>query len=170
MSKLLKDGVYHTRKKENLDHLMKRIEKEQPETKWRAGEEPTEFDVWSRYEGDTCVKVNGGIITGDRLSHFKEYRCEEVIPYVLPFSKKDMELMQPYLMRNGYHAFWDSYDQETYEDDLSHPERPDWDVMEVYPMLSDPIWARSEERYRLKSDLTREQAERLGLDLCEVVE
>ncbi len=169
MSKLLKDGVYHTRKKENFDHLMKRIEKEQPETKWMAGEEPTEFDGWSKYEGDTCVEIRDGIIVRGRSYHFTEDEGE-IIPYVLPFSKKDMELGQPYLMRNGYHAFWDSYDQETYEDDLSHPKRPDWDVMEVYPMLPDSIWTRPEERYRLKGDLTREQAERLGLDLCEVIE
>lgn len=88
------------------------------------------------------------------------------------FTKADMQIGQLYLQTNGCVYQWRE-DEDFYNDNLCYTyngdRTPDYDIIEVYPMQITPIWKRSEPKYRVKTELTKEQAEKLGLEFCEVI-
>lgn len=86
------------------------------------------------------------------------------------FTKADMQIGQAYKMRNGVKLDWERSDVDYYTDDLKcKDDSPQYDVAEVYHFSPTPIWKREEPKYRVKTELTKEQAEKLGLEFCEEV-
>jgi len=84
------------------------------------------------------------------------------------FTKADMQLGQPYKVRNGNMMFWEK-SEPSYNDNLEWSFGKQYDVVEVYLLKTTPIWKREEPKYRVKTELTKEQAEKLGLEFCEEV-
>lgn len=100
-----------------------------------------------------------GFMRGDQLKLVKS------------FTKSDMQVGQMYKTRNGRICTWRMEDVGYYANDLTwNGNGPQEDVIEVYPFPLTPIWKREEPKYRVKTELTKEQAEKLGLEFCEVVE
>ena len=163
----MRNGVYKVDTRKKWTDMMRRVERENPYMRWFAGEKPTEFEGWGGYREKTCIRLDDGTIYFADEDHYIN-QGQTIIPYVHVFRKHDMKLGQLYLMRSGEYSRWSEIDFDVYEDDLRHNERDDFDVMVVYH--PDSVWVRLEKKFRVKELLTEEQAERLGMEFCEVVE
>ena len=84
------------------------------------------------------------------------------------FTKSDMKTGMLFKMRDGEIFEWEYQIGLDYNGDLTDKRSDAFDIVAVYEPT--PIWERPEPRYRVKGELTREQAERLGMELCEEVE
>lgn len=90
---------------------------------------------------------------------------------VKEFSKADMQIGQAFKTRCGSVLSWEGRMPEYYKDDLTDFDSDTaMDIIEVYPFNLTPIWKREEPKYRVKTELNKEQAEKLGLEFCEVIE
>lgn len=133
---------------------------------WGGGQKPTKFDGWYDYQEDTIVEVDR---TG-RLYYSDSCYFEDPVSAWYPdWTKNDMRDEMVYLNRRGDVLTWLNTKRTNYRDDLTCRIGSEYDIIAVYPKQTTPIWERPEESYKVKDTLTREQAEKIGLDLCEVV-
>ena len=146
---------------------------------WGSGAKPTSKRYWKNCEQDFGCGQDYAILTRDSsffkgcVSTFKGNNPDlPVVEWKIDFTKADMQIGQRFKMRNEAFGHWDSADSADYTDNLKWnvSRNSDYDIVEVYPFSNTPIWKREEPKYRVKTELTKEQAEKLGLDLCEVIE
>lgn len=86
------------------------------------------------------------------------------------FTKANMRIGQIYKTRDGEVWEWTKDDVANlrWHNEYHYPLSED--IIEVYPFPLTPIWKREEPKYRVKTELTKEQAEKLGLEFCEMIE
>ena len=163
--------IYHLPTQAHEDDFLKQAENQgvtwSPNLGNRVVQKP-----WSN--GFDFIRVNNNFLAGYDKKPFYEDRFPElpIIEWKLGFTKADMQIGQAYKMRNGVKLDWEKSDIDYYTDDLKHKFYYDFDIIEVYPLnIITLIWKREEpKKYRVKNELTQGQAEKLGLDLCEVIE
>ena len=165
--KIEMNTIYHLPTQAHEDDFLKQAEK-QGLPWWGNLGNATCFK--SRRNANSCVRVSENRLAGYDLKSFykREYPQLPIIEWKLGFTKKDMQIGQAYKMINRQIQDWIQYDFNTYDDDLTidngfHP----CNIVEVYPFPLTPIWKRPEPKYRAKTELTKEQAEKLGLEFCE---
>lgn len=119
------------------------------------------------------AKIIGSKEQAWKLEGIAQHMFESQLELVKPksFTKADMQIGQIYKTKNGRICTWSMEDTGYYDKNLK------WcgsgsqeDIIEVYPLNITPIWKREEPKYRVKTELTKEQAEKLGMELCEEVE
>lgn len=170
--KIKMDTIYHLPTQAHEDDFLKQAEKQG--LNWISGKKATENKRWSDFKEDHCVTVARGRLDGYCNKPWYEGMSSlPIIKWEIGFSKMDMQVGQLYLQVNGSIYQWHE-DEEYYTEDLRYifngERTPDYDIVEVYPMEITPIWKRPETKYKVKAELTYEQAEKLGLELCEAIE
>ena len=162
--------IYHLPTQAHEDDFLKQAEKQGVTWSPSFGD-GTVPKPWSN--GFNFIRVNNNFLAGCDKKPFYEsvYPGLLIIEWKIGFTKADMQIGQAYKMINRQIQDWTQDDFNTYDDDLTidngfHPRN----IVEVYPFPLTPIWKREEPKYRVKTELTKEQAEKLGLELCEVVE
>ena len=168
--KIEMNTIYHLPTQSHEDDFLKQAEK-QGLPWWGNLGNATCFKSWRN--ANSCVRVSENRLAGYDLKSFykREYPQLPIIEWELGFTKADMQIWQAYKIRNGVKLDWDKSDIDYYTDDLKCKDgSPQYDVVEVYHFSLTPIWKREEPKYRVKTELTQEQAEKLGLEICEVVE
>ena len=169
--KIEMNTVYHLPTQAHEDDFLKQADKQG--VAWSpylgTGKAPR-----PRTNGFDHIRVGNNVLAGyDRKPFYKSvYPDLPTIEWKLGFAKADMQIGQPYKMRNEAMGHWDKEDSVDYDDNLKWgvSRNSDYDIVEVYPFSNTPIWKREEPKYRVKTELTKEQAEKLGLEFCEVVE
>ena len=161
--KIEMNTIYHLPTQAHEDDFLKQA--------WLQGYNATEVRKWR--DEIYCVRTDHHNSAGHDKKGFYErvYPQLPIIEWKIGFTKKDMQIGQAYKMKNGVKLDWDKSDIDYYTDDLKCKDgSPQYDVVEVYHFSLTPIWKREEPKYRVKTELTKEQAEKLGLEFCEVVE
>ena len=167
--KIEMNTIYHLPTRELEDDFLKQAEKQ--ELLWN-GRNPTKTKLWSNCKEEYCIVVRAGQLDGwcDK-AWFEATSSLPIIEWKIGFTKADMQVGQLYKTRNGRICTWSMEDKNTY-----YSKTPQWggsgsgaDIIEVYPFPLTPIWKREEPKYKVKTELTKEQAEKLGLEFCEEV-
>lgn len=164
--KIEMNTIYHLPTRELEDDFLKQAE-EQGLT-WSSGTRATKKKFWNNEEH--CISVLDDKLGYSRKS-FYEYAYPKfpIIEWKLGFTKADMQIGQLYKVSCGGVGTWRESDGARYADDLKANYSNIFDVVEVYPLNLTPIWKREEPKYKVKTELTKEQAEKLGLEFCEEV-
>ena len=167
--KIEMNTVYNFPTEKHEDDFLKQAEKQ--EIKWTWGIRATGLRKWNNEKH--CIRTGVNNLAGhDSKNYYKNsYPQLPIIEWKLGFTKADMQVGQMYKTRNGRICTWHMEDVGYYANDLTwNGNGPQEDIIEVYPLNITPIWKRPEPKYRVKTELTKEQAEKLGLEFCEVVE
>ena len=165
--KIEMNTIYHLPTQAHEDDFLKQAEKRN--LRWGGDAKATKNKHWSTYKEEHCILVGNGRLSGwDCKSYFKGRYSNPIIEWKIGFTKADMQIGQTYLQVNGLTHRWSESDNLNYLEDLTFKtNNHDYDVVEVYGIT--PIWKRPEPKYRVKTELTKEQAEKLGLEFCEEV-
>ena len=165
--KIEMNTIYHLPTRELEDEFLKQAEKQ--ELLWN-GRKATETKLWSNCKEEYCIVVRDGRLDGwcDK-TWFEATSSLPIVEWKIGFTKADMQIGQHFKERNGAVCCWTLGHDYYFNDDLTHITTRKFDIIEVYPMETTPIWKRSEPKYRVKTELTKEQAEKIGLEFCEEV-
>lgn len=168
--KIEMNTIYHLPTQAHEDDFLKQADKQ--DLRWISGTKATENKRWSSFREAHCISVTRGRLDGFcNKSWYKGMSSHPIIEWEIGFSKADMQIGQAFKTRCGSVLSWDGRMPEYYKDDLSDFDSDtSMDIIEVYPFKLTPIWKREEPKYRVKTELTQEQAEKLGLEFCEVIE
>ena len=138
--------------------------------RWAWGNCATDFRKWNNEKH--CIRTGVNNLAGHDSKKYYENRYPElpIIEWQIGFTKADMQIGQIYKTRDGEVHQWTRSDVQDvrWHNEYNRPLNDD--IMEVYPLNLTPVWKRPEPKYRAKTELTKEQAEKLGLEFCEVVE
>ena len=166
--KIEMNTIYHLPTQAHEDDFLKQAEKQGFE--WAAGQKATSESYWNN--GEYCIRTKERYLAGheSKSPYERTFPNLPIIEWKIGFTKADMQIGQAYKLRNGVKLDWDKSDIDYYTDDLKCKDgSPQYDVVEVYHFSLTPIWKRPEPKYRVKTELTKEQAEKLGLEFCEEV-
>ena len=167
--KIKTNKVYHLPTQAHEQNFLKEADK--LGFKWASTQ--TRADVeshWGSYEEEYVIYTRDGSLRygSKRFYEANPNNKDNVIEWKIGFTKADMQIGQTYLQANGITHRWSESDSLNYLEDLTFKtNNRDYDVVEVYGII--PIWKREEPKYRVKTELTKEQAEKLGLEFCEEV-
>ena len=161
--KIINNAVYHLPTQAHEDSFLKQAEEQN--IRWSSFARATTSRHWN------CTE-NYYIYHTDNELTFSDTPDNRVIPlpvieWHIPFTKADMKPGMLFKVRDGSLFEWCDWDANDYNDDLTDRIGV-FDIVAVYEPTA--IWTRPEPRYRVKGELTKEQAERLGIELCEEVE
>lgn len=173
--KIEMNTIYHLPTQAHEQNFLKEADK--LGFKWASTQ--TRADVeshWGSYEEEYVIYTRDGFLRYGSKQFYEANpnNKDNVIEWKINFTKADMQIGQIYRTRDGSVFEWETIDALTYNDNLFNimlkTHETMLDIIEVYPMETTPIWKRPEPKYRVKTELTKEQAEKLGLEFCEVVE
>jgi len=169
--KIEMNTIYHLPTQELEDDFLKQADKQG--IRWSVTNSRADVEShWNSHHVNYCVDTDdndGHLRYGNKKVYEKYFSTTPIIKWQIGFTKADMQIGQYYKMRNGNMMFW-TQQESGYNENLECESSNVWDIIEVYPMEITPIWKRSEPKYRVKTELTKEQAEKLGLEFCEEVE
>lgn len=171
--KIESNTTYHIPTKAHEDNFLKQAEMQG--FNWISGSKPTSKSYWEFQKEDYTITTELRDFFRGFLSSIKSRNPEPIVEWEIGFTKSDMQIGQRYKIRNGESYIWEEGDASYYNDNLCHvtfnDHHEELDIIEVYEMTVLPIiWKREEPKYRVKTELTKEQAEKLGLELYEVTE
>ena len=168
--KIEMNTIYHLPTQELENDFLRQADEQ--EITWDYGQRATTIKQLERYKKDYCIRVEDGRLGGfSEKSWYETTSSLPIIEWKLGFTKADMQIGQVYKLRNGVKLDWEKSDIDYYTDDLKCKDgSPQYDIIEIYPLNLTPIWKRPEPKYRVKTELTKEQAEKLGLEFCEEAE
>lgn len=169
--KIEMNTIYHLPTRAHEDDFLKQAEKQGLLWLGRLGN-ATCFKPWRN--ANSCIRVNDNRLAGYDIKSFYERKCLHlpIIEWKIGFSKADMQIGQVYKVKGDMVYQWSKTDIDYYSNDLTvkgcdsaHANN----IIEVYPFPPITVWKREEPKYRVKTELTKEQAEKLGLEFCEEV-
>lgn len=163
-----KNTIYYLPTKKHEEDFLKKAEEQGFE--WISGSKPTSKSCFHMFGERYCIFIGDdkNMTCGSRRNDNK------AIEWKVGFTKSDMQEGQAFKTRNEKIRIWnEGQHAKDYYDNLMWLTKgcSEFDVIEVYQFPPTPIWKREEsKKYRVKNELTQGQAEKLGLDLCEVIE
>lgn len=176
--KIEKNKVYHLPTKKHEEDFLKQADK--LGLMWAISKDVRSH--WEMYGEDFVIYTKYEVLRYGSMSFYATHprtylECGDVIEWQIGFTKADMQIGQGFKVRDGRRFCWNETASEKYHNNLKWKSSyfqdetisPN-DIVEVYPMQITPIWKRPEPKYRMKTELTKEQAEKLGLEFCEVIE